>query len=647
MAKVFISYSQDSDAHKERVQYLAAHLRTHTLEVILDQDMLPGGPDKGWDQWCDDQISNLDHKVLMVCTERYCARYEGRENEGVGLGAIAEARLIRHYLNKAGGHNPRFRVVTLDPSDKQHIPASLQTYQSFSISQPADLAGLIAWLTSSPQTTAPTAAPQILWPAPEISFIWDMADRVDITTRLTEMLSGQSSKRILLLNAGTNSGKTHLLSELKTYAQRLPIAHFHFDCKGSGVPIEDFVNLVSLDLPNIFAVAPKNPVELIRNLRQLAQPLLLTFDTYEHVSPTVKSWIEGQLLQRLDTCPGVVVVVAGQQTPELAKQLWANLAAEKRLEPIQDANDWLEYSRRKGHPNVTLDFVKGLTFATGGNPASLSALLEALTAGPKAARSIAMATSVQQAMAKLQAAQGDPQKLALATLNIILSSQKPELRHAFEAAAIPHWFTKPMLAKLLEVDEAQAAEYVDQLARLPMVEPFPARQGWNVHEATRLALRAQLAAEKTEQFRELSAKAAAFFTSDQPHDRIERLFHLFGAQLPDAQSLFDELWNEWHPGSPDNVLALGTALLELETTPSLLPEKDDFQYELAVPVHRPQRHRPLFRSRPTSTDLHSALCEHTRTARRIGSRQPQLQLESCRVLRTDSASSPVIMASPC
>jgi hypothetical protein len=34
------------------------------------------------------------------------------------------------------------------------------------------------------------------------------------------------------------------------------------------------------------------------------------------------------------------------------------------------------------------------------------------------------------------------------TLDIVLSPHKPELRQALEAAAIPHWFNKDILAKL-------------------------------------------------------------------------------------------------------------------------------------------------------------------------------------------------------
>ena len=565
MAKVFISYSHDSDLHKQRVLLLAAQLgNLDNLEVLIDQNVLPGGPNEGWDHWSEAQIRNSD-RVLMVCTERYCARYEGRETTGQGLGATAEARLIHHFLHDAGGNNLRFRVVLLDASDEQHVPDTLKTYQCFRVYQPGGLNELISWLTSSPQTNTKSA--QVLWPPAPLSYIWDMAGRTGVITRLTQMLSGQSDKRILLLSAASNSGKTLLLSQLRNYAKTLAMARAHFNCKGSP-SLDELVDLVALDLETVLPIRPKSATDLIGKLQHLIQPVLLTFDTYEQSSASVQTWIEGQLLERLDNCPAVAVVIAGQQIPVRAKQLWSSLADEDKMGPIDDPHDWLTYVHRKGNPHFNLDHLRFLTNVTGGNPGNVSALIDRVRDGSKA-------------IAKLKAVQTEPQKLTLATLDIVLSSEIPEIRRVFEAAAIPHWFTKSTLANLLTADDLQAAEYVERLQRLPMVEPFPARQGWNVHEATRLVLRAQLAAEKPEQFRRLSSQAAALFTGAQPSDRVERLFHLFAAQSPDAPALFSELWNEWYPNAPDHILALGAAILELDTTGSPFTGSNDFRNLLA------------------------------------------------------------------
>ena len=115
----------------------------------------------------------------------------------------------------------------------------------------------------------------------------------------------------------------------------------------------------------------------------------------------------------------------------------------------------------------------------------------------------------------------------------------------------------------MEIDDEKAAEYMEQLKRIPMVEPFPARDGWNVHETTRLALRSYLASEKSAEFRQLSSLAVQCFPGDQPHEKIERLYHLFVAVSPEAESYLSTLSEEWD--DREELLALGPMLLELSS----------------------------------------------------------------------------------
>jgi hypothetical protein len=94
----------------------------------------------------------------------HCARYNGTEALGVGLGSIAEARLIHN----AAGINPKFRLILFQESDAPHIPDTLQTYHKFPLYQPTALSDLIVWLAStSPLASAET--PLILWPPPAAS----------------------------------------------------------------------------------------------------------------------------------------------------------------------------------------------------------------------------------------------------------------------------------------------------------------------------------------------------------------------------------------------------------------------------------------------------------------------------------------------
>ena len=60
--------------------------------------------------------------------------------------------------------------------------------------------------------------------------------------------------------------------------------------------------------------------------------------------------------------------------------------------------------------------------------------------------------SLDDAILRLQAAQGDPDRMVLATAEIVLKGQNdPQLVPVFEAAAVPRWFDAAILAALLDL----------------------------------------------------------------------------------------------------------------------------------------------------------------------------------------------------
>jgi len=128
-------------------------------------------------------------------------------------------------------------------------------------------------------------------------------------------------------------------------------------------------------------------------------------------------------------------------------------------------------------------------------------------------------------------------------LEFNLNSLSPGLREAIWAAAIPHWFDGSLLAALLGEEgfmRLQAAGGLDALARLPFIEPFPNR-GFNVHERTRVILRAQLWKGERDRFIELSGRAEEYSRGQDPEDTswtIERIYHLL---LTDPDQGADQL----------------------------------------------------------------------------------------------------------
>jgi hypothetical protein len=391
MQRVFISYSHDNDEHKARISHLARRLRDDGLRVIIDHDMLPAGPPQGWPAWSEAQVKDADI-VLVACTANYHRRYELQEDPGTGLGVVCEARTIRQLLYNIGGHNEKFRVILFAAEDERFIPMQLQGYHHYALYRGDGYAELRAWLHPQDQISLSPQAQSlaIRWPLPASNYAWLMADRKAICMRFEQMMTGRSMQRILLVEGASKTGKTLLSAELRAYAQHLNLATALIDFKGCP-SLDDLFQTLCLDLgptvlPNACtATGTARLYQLISDLQRLESPLALIFDTYEQASADAQTWLESQLLARLDRAPAVVVVIGGQYIPEHHKYIWSIITDSINLQPIKEVDDWLEFSYRKwGCTWLKPDPVQTLAIATGGDPGLMHALLKTYVQAPGA-----------------------------------------------------------------------------------------------------------------------------------------------------------------------------------------------------------------------------------------------------------------------
>jgi hypothetical protein len=121
---VFISYSHDSDEHRERVLALSERLRADGIETLLDQ-YVNGSPDQGWPRWMLDQLDAAD-SVLVVCTETYYLRFRGHEVSGKGKGVDWEGALITQELYDSRSRTLKFVPVFLSAAVEDWIPEPLR-----------------------------------------------------------------------------------------------------------------------------------------------------------------------------------------------------------------------------------------------------------------------------------------------------------------------------------------------------------------------------------------------------------------------------------------------------------------------------------------------------------------------------------------
>jgi hypothetical protein len=123
--RVFISYSHDSPAHRDRVLELAERLRRDGIDVTLDQYIENEGPPEGWPRWTDKHLRTSDF-VIVVCTPTYRRRVEGGEEPGRGHGAVWEGHFVYQYIYDSASRNTRFVPVLLDDASEEDVPALLR-----------------------------------------------------------------------------------------------------------------------------------------------------------------------------------------------------------------------------------------------------------------------------------------------------------------------------------------------------------------------------------------------------------------------------------------------------------------------------------------------------------------------------------------
>ncbi|AEJ01436.1 SEFIR domain protein [Nitrosomonas sp. Is79A3] len=125
MTKVFISYSHDSDEHREWVLRLSECLRQNGIVTIIDRDFENSSPPEGWPRWMLNSLDKATH-VLCICTGIYYRRFRGFEVPGKGKGVDWEGTVITQALYDARNVSNKFIAVLRTSTDEPFIPEPLR-----------------------------------------------------------------------------------------------------------------------------------------------------------------------------------------------------------------------------------------------------------------------------------------------------------------------------------------------------------------------------------------------------------------------------------------------------------------------------------------------------------------------------------------
>lgn len=387
MTKVFISYSHDNDVHQQRVYALADRLKNDGVDIILDRDCGPGGPDEGWGKWSGKQAEEANI-LLPVFTPEYRKCWDGKQMPNTRLGAIHELKVIYKRLYNAGSNIDFCRILTFEDDHRNSIPEFLSDQPIFDAQR--DYTEILAWLRLKGAAPDPSQTSiSLTWPTIPSEYPWPLADRKEQFAIFKDMIEQKIPQRIVLIEGNSNTGKTVLLNELINLAKVINLSAVKLDLKGCPNLNELFDWLASDTGPNILpafnsASGSARKLALLKDLKILKTPLLVCFDTYQEIAPDIADWLESQFLTRIDQAPGLLVLIAGQ--PILSSQTgkplpdparYPGFAISHLLKPIRDQKYWREYVRTAlKSDQITEDHIEMLIHIYDGDPGQTSATLK-------------------------------------------------------------------------------------------------------------------------------------------------------------------------------------------------------------------------------------------------------------------------------
>jgi DNA-binding transcriptional LysR family regulator len=145
-----ISYTQDSEPHKELVLQLAQELRAHGIDCVIDRFVDP----VDWALWMETEVRERQW-VLVVASPAYLSRSRNTEEPGRGLGGSWEYASVRQILYESRNGNPKFIPVVFGPENVEYIPDALRGRTRYDATNADDRNRLVNKLAGLPITVGP------------------------------------------------------------------------------------------------------------------------------------------------------------------------------------------------------------------------------------------------------------------------------------------------------------------------------------------------------------------------------------------------------------------------------------------------------------------------------------------------------------
>ncbi|MGW5235975.1 toll/interleukin-1 receptor domain-containing protein [Streptomyces nodosus] len=196
--RTLISYSHDSEAHRESIRRLAERLREAGVDAWIDQ-FDEHNPPESWPDWMRREIEKSDF-VIVVVTQSYVQRFSRETGPGVGSGVRWEGALITADLYHSRRERAKFIPVVLRAEDAGLIPSPLNLTSWFVIGEKAeaDISRLAQVLLRDPdelptELGMPTASPGAAFhfdgiqPSLEVDRAFGIASKSDVHEAIRQL----------------------------------------------------------------------------------------------------------------------------------------------------------------------------------------------------------------------------------------------------------------------------------------------------------------------------------------------------------------------------------------------------------------------------------------------------------------------------
>jgi hypothetical protein len=403
--KVFISYSWDSDKHKERVLALSDHLRDEGIDCDIDQYYM--NVPEGWARWMSKKVKESDY-VLVVCTKTYYQRAMDEEEPGVGKGVKWEGAIITDAIYNNEAKNDKFIPVLFSSEEMPNVPEPLLSVSRYVVSTKQGYEDLCRRLTNQPLTEKPglgklKALPPrkaypgqsepIQTPGPNPSSEnanepLKFRNRVNELNLIFGSENSLSENTLVVIDAPAGYGKTELLKELQKRYETVGWKYVFVDLEHFSTEAEIRNEIVRQIGGNHILRTDPDPDFNLRVQIALFGKIVLLFDSVEKADEKPVTWLRQFVGKCRDGARSFVfrAIFAGRYIttgekglkwkrfkiqerpltpfkPEVVREIIEEMAEQANLtRPLEDYVEWAKQITRLsgGHPKIIHNFVRKL-----------------------------------------------------------------------------------------------------------------------------------------------------------------------------------------------------------------------------------------------------------------------------------------------